>query len=120
MADLNQIELPNGTTYSFKDDSAVASITRSGTTFTATKRDGTTFTFTQQDTDTKNTAGSTDTSSKIFLIGATSQAANPQTYSDNEIYATSGTLTTKEVQIGGGACTLQYNTATQSLDFIFT
>jgi hypothetical protein len=28
-------------------------------------------------TDTKNTAGSTNTTSKIFLIGATSQAANP-------------------------------------------
>lgn len=38
------------------------------------------------DTDTKNTAGSTDTSSKIYLIGATSQAANPQTYSHGEVY----------------------------------
>ena len=38
------------------------------------------------DTDTKNTAGSTDTSSKIFLIGATSQAANPQTYSQDTAY----------------------------------
>ena len=37
-------------------------------------------------TDTKNTAGSTDTSSKIFLIGATSQADNPQTYSHNTAY----------------------------------
>lgn len=36
--------------------------------------------------DTKNTAGSTDTSSKIFLIGATSQAANPQTYSQDTAY----------------------------------
>lgn len=36
--------------------------------------------------DTKNTAGSTDTSSKIFLIGATSQAANPQTYSHDTAY----------------------------------
>ena len=71
-------------------------------------------------TDTKNTAGSTDTSSKIFLIGATSQAANPQTYSDNEVYATSGVLTTKSVQVGGGSCTMQYNTTTQSCDFVFT
>lgn len=70
--------------------------------------------------DTKNTAGSTDTSSKIYLIGATSQAANPQTYSDNEVYATSGTLTTNKVQVGGGSCTLQYNTTTQSLDFVFS
>lgn len=34
----------------------------------------------------KNTAGSTNTSSKIFLIGATSQAANPQTYSHDTVY----------------------------------
>ena len=38
------------------------------------------------DNDTKNTAGSTDTSSKIFLVGATSQAANPQTYSHDTAY----------------------------------
>ena len=37
-------------------------------------------------TDTKNTAGSTDSASKLFLIGATSQAANPQTYSHNTAY----------------------------------
>ena len=37
-------------------------------------------------TDTKNTAGSTDSSSKLFLIGATSQAANPQTYSHDTAY----------------------------------
>lgn len=37
-------------------------------------------------TDTKNTAGSTNTSSKIFLVGATSQAANPQTYSHDTAY----------------------------------
>lgn len=43
-------------------------------------------------TDTKNTAGSTDTTNKIFLIGATSQAANPQTYSDSEVYVQNGSL----------------------------
>lgn len=37
-------------------------------------------------TDTKNTAGSSDTSNKIFIIGATSQAANPQTYSHDTAY----------------------------------
>ena len=37
-------------------------------------------------TDTKNTAGSTDSSSKLFLIGATSQGANPQTYSHDTAY----------------------------------
>lgn len=43
-------------------------------------------------TDTLNTAGSTDTTSKIFLIGATSQATNPQTYSDSEVYVQNGSL----------------------------
>lgn len=38
------------------------------------------------DNDTKNTAGSTDTSSKIYLIGATEQGANPQTYSHDTAY----------------------------------
>ena len=70
-------------------------------------------------TDTKNTAGSTDTSSKIFLIGATSQAANPQTYSDNEVFATSGVLTTKSVQVGGGSATMQYNSSLACIDFVF-
>lgn len=37
-------------------------------------------------TDTKNTAGSTNSSSKLFLIGATSQATNPQTYSHDTVY----------------------------------
>lgn len=56
------------------------------------------------DQDTKNTAGSTDTSSKIFLIGATSQAANPQTYSHDTCYVgTNGHLysASKEVLVGG-------------------
>ena len=70
--------------------------------------------------DTKNTAGSTDTSSKIYLIGATSQATNPQTYSDNEVYTTSGVLTTKKVRVGGGSCTMEYNSTTETLDFVFT
>lgn len=69
-------------------------------------------------TDTKNTAGSTDISTKIFLIGASSQAANPQTYSDNQVYVTNGQLDANKVRIGE-AVTLQYNTSTQALDFVF-
>lgn len=37
-------------------------------------------------TDTKNTAGSSNTSSKIFLVGATSQASNTTTYSHDTTY----------------------------------
>lgn len=50
--------------------------------------------------DTKNTAGSTDTSNKIFLIGATSQAANPQTYSHNTAYVgTDGCLYSNNTKV---------------------
>lgn len=70
-------------------------------------------------TDTKNTTGSTDTSSKIYLVGATSQAANPQTYSDNEIYATSGVLTTKKVQVGGTSATIEYDSTNKCINFVF-
>lgn len=70
-------------------------------------------------TDTKNTSGSTDTSSRIFLVGATSQAANPQTYSDNEVYVTSGVLTTKKVQVGGQAATMEYDSTNQCINFVF-
>ena len=69
--------------------------------------------------DTKNTAGSTDSSSKLYLIGATSQAANPQTYSDDAVYTTSGVLTTKSVQVGGGKVQMEYDTATDTLKFNF-
>ena len=37
-------------------------------------------------TDTKNTTGSSNTSSKIYLVGATSQATNPVTYSHDTAY----------------------------------
>jgi hypothetical protein len=54
------------------------------------------------DTDTKNTAGSSNTSNKIYLIGATSQSTNPQTYSHDTVYVdTSGNLnSTNKVKTG--------------------
>lgn len=51
-------------------------------------------------TDTKNTAGATNTSNKIFLVGATSQAANPQTYSHDTAYVgTDGHLYSDSKQV---------------------
>ena len=51
-------------------------------------------------TDTTNTAGASDTSSKIFLIGATSQSANPQTYSQDTAYVgTDGHLYSNDKQV---------------------
>lgn len=37
-------------------------------------------------TDTKNTAGSTNNTGKLFLVGALEQSANPQTYSNSNCY----------------------------------
>ena len=93
----------------------IKSLSISGTTITVTKGDNTTSTLSTQDT--KNTAGSTQSTSKLFLIGATSQAANPQTYSSSKVYVTDNTVTapifsgdlsgnastaTKATQDGGG------------------
>ena len=38
------------------------------------------------DTDTKNTAGATDTNVQIYLVGAPTQTANPQTYTQDTAY----------------------------------
>ena len=73
----------------------------SGTEVGKIKINGTTTTlYAPTNTDTKNTAGSTDSSSKLFLIGATSQAANPQTYSHDTCYVgTDGHLYSNSVQV---------------------
>ena len=79
------------------------------------KYDGTNWVLTRiylTDNNTKNTAGSTDTSSKIFLIGATSQAANPQTYSHDTAYVgTDGCLYS-----GGSKVLTAHPTITKSDD----
>lgn len=43
-------------------------------------------------TDTKNTTGSTNSSSKLYLVGATSQASSPVTYSNSGVYTLSGAV----------------------------
>lgn len=67
------------------------------TTVTSDANGNITISSTDTNTNTKNTAGSTNTTSKIFLIGATSQAANPQTYSNSAVYATNGALVASTV-----------------------
>ena len=88
-------------------------------TFTLNQSGNATISLTDNNTDTKNTAGSTNTTSKIYLIGATSQTTNPQTYSNSGIYGTNGVLTTSKTRIGGGNVTLEYNTEDECLDFVF-
>ena len=67
---------------------------------------------TDTNTDTKNTAGATNSTSKLFLIGATSQDANPQTYSNSSVYASAGRLYSNgrmllDIQVGGNQPTNQ-------------
>jgi hypothetical protein len=113
----------NGGTYiKLYDDNTKRSefkISGSGATTVASDASGN-LTITSTDNDTKNTAGSTNSDSKLFLIGATSQAANPQTYSDSEVYTTNGTLTTNKVQVGNGTATMQYDSTNQCIRFVIS
>lgn len=70
---------------------------------------------TPTNTDTKNTAGATDTSSKLFLIGATAQQANPQTYSQDTAYVgTDGCLYSGGVKVLTGHQDISGKKNTQS------
>lgn len=56
-------------------------------------------------TDTKNTAGATNSSDRLYLIGATSQGANPQTYSKNSVYIEDDGILISLQGFEGGAIT---------------
>lgn len=56
-------------------------------------------------TDTKNTAGATNSSGRLYLIGATSQGANPQTYSKNGVYIENDGILMSLQGFEGGAIT---------------
>lgn len=71
-----------------------------------------------QPSDTKNTAGATDSTSKLFLVGATAQSANPQTYSNSAVYEQAGTFAATQVRVAE-ACTLQYDSTNLCLKFVF-
>lgn len=49
-------------------------------------------------TDTKNTTGSSNSTAKLFLIGASAQSVYATTNSNNAIYMTNGTLTTSKLR----------------------
>lgn len=56
-------------------------------------------------TDTKNTAGATNSTNRLYLIGATSQGANPQTYSKNAVYIEDNGILMSLQGFKGGAIT---------------
>lgn len=88
---------------------------------------GTTYVFkTPADSDTKNTTGSTDTSSEIYLVGATTQAANPQTYSHdtarvraNGMVASSGYEFATASAMGTTKATMVYDSTIEAIAFQF-
>lgn len=64
--------------------------------------------------DTKNTAGATNSASKLFLVGATAQNDNPQTYSNVAVYEQAGTLTANSYNVGGSSGSNSYNIWTEN------
>lgn len=74
--------------------------------------DGTWGVPTDTNIDTKNTAGATNSTSKLYLVGAASQDANPQTYSNANVYAADGRVYSNghmvlDIQVGGAQPTNQ-------------
>ena len=68
-------------------------------------------------TDTKNTAGSTYSASKIYLIGATSQAENPQTYSNNKLYYNNGLYSQATAGQGNTMVTINQSSSGITLEY---
>ncbi len=71
---------------------------------------------------TKNTAGSTNSTSKLYLIGATTQADNPTTNSYQYTYTNNGLLSGLKLGLnlnGTEKAHMEWNDTDQSIDFIF-
>ena len=77
---------------------------------------------TDNNDDTKNTAGSTNSTDKLFLVGAKSQDNNPQTYSYQYTYTSNGLLSSTYLGLndtGNEKVRLAWNDDDSSLNFIF-
>ena len=65
--------------------------------------------FKKTDNDTKNTAGSSNSTSKLYLVGATSQSSTGvTTYSNADVYATNGSLFTTYLNASGNVASNNY------------
>ena len=100
-----------------------ATVTLSANTSYTLTAGGTSVIFkTPADSDTKNTAGATNSTSKLYLIGATTQAANPTTNSYQYTYTNNGLLSALKLGLnlnGTEKAHLEWNNTDQSIDFIF-
>lgn len=88
MANISKIKLPSGVTYDVVDNT-------SG--------------YITSYIDTKNTAGSTNSTSKLYLIGATEQSANPQTYSNSNLVYYNGLKSTSSTNQSGNYTSIDQN-----------
>ncbi len=109
-------EIEGGITYT---------LSKSGSTITLTGSDGSTSSVTDSDTNTKNTTGSTNTSNKIFLVGATSQTTSSTTYSHDTAYVgTDGclysdskkTVTTDDSRLSDARIPTAHNQASDTIN----
>lgn len=116
MADISKINPGNGTTYSIKDSSAVFNLSVSGSNLTVTRRDNTTFTVSLSAADTKQTISAS--TGKVYLTGVASTATTSVGYANSKVYATDGQLNGNELRVAEKV-KQQYNSTTESLDFIF-
>ena len=107
----------NTDTYSFNGSATKTINIKAGSNISLTKA-ANNITINSSYVDTKNTTGSTNTTSKIYLIGATSQASNPITYSNSKIYGTNGQLNATSVRIAEKV-KLEYDSTNECLNFVF-
>lgn len=98
---------------SYYDGAAIKNITRSGTTFTATKMDGTTFTFTQQDNNTTYSAG-TDMSLSSTTFNHANSGVVAGTYgpSTNVTGDNGNTITVPQIAVNARGHVTGVNTRT--------
>lgn len=92
-------------TYALKT-AAVNSLSVSGTTLSYKDVNGTQLgsVTLPSSTDTKNTAGSSNSTSKLFLVGTTSQSSTGvQSYSNSSVYTEAGQLYTKSLRVSENA-----------------
>ena len=112
---ISKINPGNGTTYSLKDASAMFNISVQDSSLTVTRRDNTTFTVSLP-ADTKQTISAS--TGKVYLTGVASTATTSVGYANSSVYATNGQLNGNELRVAEKV-KQQYNSTTESLDFIF-
>lgn len=100
-AGANKYTLPTASSSTLGGVKTGSNITNNSGTISLTKSNVTNalgYTPPTTNTDTKNTAGATNTYDKIYLIGATSQTDNPQTYSTSKNYITNNVMYTQHIR----------------------